>query len=299
MSEPTNKITRLEAARQKHAAGTLGKGEQRGTVDAKATIFATEGRHFVHIEHLVEDPKNERKTFRQIGDLAASIKEEGLLEPIQVTRVGSGRYLILHGHRRFRAIQQLGWDKVEVLVREPEEESKRRVKSLISNIQREDVPPLELAEGIQALIHEEGFSQDVVAKKIGKSKAWVSEALRILELPKALRDKVRTSELSLAVDPLVKIARLDDLELQTMLLDAVLEGATAREIRSVLSVVAPSKPKAKTAKRESAPAKPKRVYPTEHKAVVIVQATTGRLTGEQTVAALQDALKAAKKSQTA
>jgi ParB family chromosome partitioning protein len=285
MSEPTSKITRLQIARERHAAGNLGK-----------TDTEVDRRRVIHIEHLVEDPKNERKTFRGVDGLAASIKEEGLIEPLTVTAIDGGKFLILTGHRRFRAIKQLGLEKVEVIVRAPENDDRRRVKSLISNIQREDVPPLELAEALNALTDEIGLGQGEIAKRIGKTKAWISDVLTLLDLPKPLREKVQTSELSVSVDSLSRIARLEDPQLQEFVLDALLSGATVRQIRDLIREVAPEKkPASKKGQAVSAPTKPKKVFPTEHKAVVIVQGTTGRLTSDQTIAALQDALKAAKK----
>lgn len=283
MSEPTPRINRLEIARQKHAAGNLGKSDQG------------EGRRFIHVEHLVEDPKNERKTFRGVEGLAASIKEEGLIEPLTVSAIEGGRFLILTGHRRFRAIKLLGLDKVEVIVRAGEDDDRRRVKSLISNVQREDIPPLELAAALATLIENLGLSQNEIAKRIGKTKAWISDVLTLLDLPKTLREKVQTSELSVSIDSLSRIARLEDSQLQELVLDALLSGATVRQIRELIREVTPEKKPAKKGAVVSQTAKPKRVFATEHKAVVIVQGTTGRLTTDQTIAALQEALKAAKK----
>ncbi len=92
------------------------------------------------------------------------------------------RYQIVTGHRRYRAGKLAGLGQVEILVRQPKDEHMRCMKSLISNIQRERVPPLELALAIKTLIGEEGFTEQQVAEQLGKSKAWVSGVLRILDL---------------------------------------------------------------------------------------------------------------------
>src|SRR5687767_14350741 len=106
------------------------------------------GRLVVSILKLREDPKNERKTFRNMAGLVASIRAVGLIEPITVTPEPDESYRIITGHRRYRAAKAAGLKQVEVLIREPEDELARRQKSVISNVQREDVGPVELAEGL-------------------------------------------------------------------------------------------------------------------------------------------------------
>jgi len=157
------------------------------------------GRLIVNIQKLKEDPKNERKTFRNMEGLVASIKAVGLIEPITVTPEPDDSYRIITGHRRYRAAKAAGVQQVEVLIREPEDELTRRQKSVISNVQREDVGPVELAEALQSLIDEHPSieSQVDLAKLIGKDKSWVSQMLRILDLPVHLRQKVETSQLSI------------------------------------------------------------------------------------------------------
>jgi hypothetical protein len=119
----------------------------------------------------------------------------------------------------------------------------------------------------------------------------VSQILRILDLPAELRRKVETSQLLLSYDALGKIARLDQRDLQDDLLEALLGGASAREIRARIKVAKPAAgEKAKLAR------KPKRTFRTGHKATVTVQSETSRLTGDQVVAALRGALEEAGKA---
>src|SRR2546423_14059676 len=135
------------------------------------------GRLLVSLSKLKEDPRNERKTFRNMDGLIASIKAVGLIEPITVTPIASGdKYQIVTGHRRYRAAKAAGLTQVEVIVRDPDNELTRRQKSIISNVQREDVGPVELAEALQSLIDEDERinSQDDLAELIGKDKTWVS-----------------------------------------------------------------------------------------------------------------------------
>jgi ParB family chromosome partitioning protein len=223
--------------------------------------------------------------------LIASIKEVGLIEPITVTPQTDGQsYRIITGHRRFRGAKAAGLAQVEVIIREPEDEITRRVKSIISNVQREDVGPVEMAEALQSLLDDNDAiqTQDDLAKVIGKDKTWVSGMLRILTLPSALQKKVGSTQLSIPYDAMIRIARLEDSKHQSDLVELLLGGASQREIRERIDQI---KGKSKMpAVGEGSAAKPKRVYHTKYKATVIVQSETARLTSDQVIEALQEAL---------
>ena len=245
------------------------------------------GRLVVSIERLKEDPKNERRTFRNMEGLIASVRAVGLIEPITVTTVEGeeGAYQIITGHRRFRAARAAGLSQVEVLIREPDDETTRRVKSIISNVQREDVGPVEMAEALQALLDEDERvkTQDDLAKLIGKDKAWVSGMLRILSLPPELQQAVGFTQLSISYDSMIRVARVEDAKHQGELINALLTGASQRQIRDRIDEL-------KGKKKTDGPTKPKKVFHTKYKATVIVQSMTTRLTNEQTMEALQEAL---------
>jgi ParB family chromosome partitioning protein len=252
------------------------------------------GRLVVTIDRLKEDPRNERRTFRNMEGLIASIRAVGLIEPITVTPEKGEEFRIVTGHRRFRAAKAAGLSQVEVLIREPDDELTRRVKSIVSNVQREDVGPVEMAEALQALVDEDQRvkTQDDLAKMIGKDKTWVSGMLRILTLPVALQQKVGSTQLSVSYDAMIRIARLEDANHQEQLIEQLLTGATQKEIREEIDRL-----KGKPAKSASSGSpKPKRVYHTKYKATVIVQSQTSRLTSDQTIDALQEALGQATKS---
>lgn len=259
------------------------------------------GRLIVSLDRLLEDPKNERKTFRNLDGLIASIRNVGLIEPITVTpeddtgqgREGTpeGKYRIITGHRRFRAAKAAGLTQIEVLIREPDDALTRRVKSIISNVQREDVGPVEMAEALQSLMDEDDRikTQDDLAQLIGKDKTWVSGMLKILTLPVELQQKVGTSQLSVSYDAMIRVARVDNAEQQTELVEAIVTGASNRAIRERIDEIK-GKPKKDSTDSSSATPKPKRVFHTNFKATIIVQSTTTRLTGDQTIAALKEAL---------
>jgi ParB family chromosome partitioning protein len=190
------------------------------------------GRLIVSLSRLLEDPHNERKTFRNMDGLVASIKAVGLVEPITVTLEGE-RYRILTGHRRARAAKLAGLLEVEVLIREAEDELLRRRKSLISNVQREDLGAVDLAEALQAMLDEDNEirSQRELARVLGKREAWVSDMLRVLSLPEGLQTKLRHAAVSLPYDTIIRLARVTDPHEQKRLAELALSGASNTELR--------------------------------------------------------------------
>ena len=260
-----------------------------------------QGRLIVSITRLREDPKNERRTFREMDGLIASIKSVGLVEPITVTALtGEGEstetaYQIVTGHRRFRAARAAGLTEVEVLIHEPEDETRRRVKSIVSNVQREDIGPVEMAEALQSLIDDQQVeNQQKLSELIGKDKTWVSRMLRILDLPVPLKMKVASTQLSVSYDSVAEIARLKEPDDQTRLIDSVIAGASQSQIRDEIRQI--KGPSSKPSSDGSTLPKPKRVFHTKFKATIIVQSTTTRLTGDQTLAALKEAVEQASTS---
>jgi ParB family chromosome partitioning protein len=256
-----------------------------GTVELKKR-----GRFVVSLTKLIEDPRNERKTYRNMDGLIATMKSFGLIEPITVIPAGDDRYQIITGHRRYRAAKEIGLEQVEVLIREPEDESRRRLKSIISNVQREDIGPVEMAEALQALMDEDPRirEQDDLASLVGKDKAWVSGMLRILSLPPDVQQRVGCTQLTVSYDSMIRIARLNDEQQQRQLVDALLGGASQKQIREQIDRIK-GKPRSAKSSKGSA-AKPKRVFRTKHGANVIVQSRGKRLTDAQCAAALRDAL---------
>jgi ParB family chromosome partitioning protein len=252
---------------------------------AKGGAAKKRGRLIVGIGKLREDPRNERKTFRNLEGLTASIKAVGLIEPITVTPEANDTYRIITGHRRFRAAKAAELKELEILIREPEDERIRRQKSVISNVQREDVGPVEMAEALQSMIDEDERikSQDDLAKVIGKDKTWVSGMLRILSLPPKLQRRVGSAQLTVGYDAMIRIARLDNGDQQEQLIDLMLGGASGKELRQHIDQIKGRKPS------EGAP-KPKRVYRTKYHATVIVQSSHRTITTDQVIDALSEAL---------
>lgn len=189
------------------------------------------GRFVISIERLQEDPDNERKTFRNMDDMIESVRRYGIVEPITVTPDGDN-YRILTGHRRFRAAKAVGFAEIEVLVREPDDHTTRRFKSLISNIQRENIGAVELAETLRALLDASAVpTQRELARQVGKSEQWVSGMLRILELPARVQEELRNPIAGFGYEMAQRIAQVDNADVQQELVQAALAGESTRSIR--------------------------------------------------------------------
>jgi len=143
---------------------------------------------FCGIEEIVPNRSQPRKHFDEskLQELAESIKEKGILEPLIVRRVDGGYELIV-GERRWRAAQKAGLKEVPVLVREIEGREALEF-SLIENLQREDLNPIEEAEAFKRLIEEFNLSQGELATRIGKDRTTIANVLRLLKLPSEIRN---------------------------------------------------------------------------------------------------------------
>ncbi|MBY4897660.1 ParB/RepB/Spo0J family partition protein [Cupriavidus sp. AU9028] len=132
-----------------------------------------------------------------LQELAASIRAQGLMQPILVRRVAEpDRYEIIAGERRFRASRLAGLDKVPVLIKEVADESAAAM-ALIENIQREDLNPLEEAQGIQRLIREFSFTHEQAAEAVGRSRSAVSNLLRLLNLAQPVQTMLMAGDLDM------------------------------------------------------------------------------------------------------
>lgn len=138
-----------------------------------------------------------RKQFDEaaLADLAASIREHGILQPLTVRRLSTGYYQIIAGERRWRAAKQAGLREVPVVIIEADDRKVMEL-GLIENLQREDLNPMEEANGYQALISDYGLTQEELAKRIGKSRPAIANALRLTALPPAVQEMMVTGALS-------------------------------------------------------------------------------------------------------
>ncbi|OYY08914.1 MAG: chromosome partitioning protein ParB [Rhizobiales bacterium 35-68-8] len=142
----------------------------------------------VPIEFVRPSPRNPRRTFREEGleELAASIREKGIIQPIVVRPSGETAYEIVAGERRWRAAQRAGLHEVPVVVVELTEREALEV-AIIENVQRADLNPLEEAQGYEALMAQFDYSQSDLARVIGKSRPHIANTLRLMKLPDGVK----------------------------------------------------------------------------------------------------------------
>jgi ParB family chromosome partitioning protein len=130
-----------------------------------------------------------------LAELAASIREHGVLEPILVRKRHAGGFEIIAGERRWRAAQQAGLKEVPIFVHDLDDEAAFEA-ALVENLQREDLNPMETARAFQRLVDDYGYTQETIATKVGKERSTVANALRLLKLPKEVAALVEDAELS-------------------------------------------------------------------------------------------------------
>ena len=185
----------------------------------------------LRITSILPNPMQPRRSFVQaeLEELAASIAENGLLQPVVVrAAAGADSYELIAGERRLRAVGILGWDEVPVIVRDASDRT-LLVLALVENLQREALNPLEEAEGYASLGEQFDMKQADIAAAVGKDRSTVANLLRLLKLPVSVRRLVERGSLSagharalLAVDDPVRVAELGQ--------QAAKEGWSVREV---------------------------------------------------------------------
>ncbi len=149
------------------------------------------------INEIIPNKDQPRKTFDEgaLQELADSIIQHGVLQPLLVRPLPTGGYQLVAGERRWRASRIAGLKEVPVVIKELSDVETMEI-AIIENLQREDLNPIEEAEGLQALIDRCGFTQEDVAVSVGKSRPAIANALRLLKLPPEVRDMTRNGHIS-------------------------------------------------------------------------------------------------------
>lgn len=152
---------------------------------------------FVPIEFVSRNPNNPRRQFDadELKDLAASIAQHGIVQPVVVRSRPQGHYEIIAGERRWRAAQQAGLVEIPVIVRDVDDRTALEL-AIVENVQRSDLNPLEEAMGYEQLIADHGYTQNDLGDIIGKSRSHVANSLRLLKLPEPVRDMLAAGSLS-------------------------------------------------------------------------------------------------------
>jgi len=187
------------------------------------------------IDKVVPNPFQPRRDFGkdELGDLSRSIKENGLLQPIVVRPSASlegDRYELVAGERRLRAVTDLGWKEIPVVVRDVDDPT-LLVLALVENIQRQALSPLEEAEGFRQLGDEFGLTQEQIAEAVGKDRSTVANVIRLLRLPPTIRRFLEEGKLSMG-HARALLAVNDPGRLIELGRKAVREGWSVREIEA-------------------------------------------------------------------
>ncbi len=172
-------------------------GEMDQPVPVGETRPAISADRTVPIEFVARSPKNPRRYFdeAELQDLAGSIRQHGIVQPVVVRTIGSDRYEIIAGERRWRAAQLAGLVEIPVIVRDVDDRTALEL-AIVENVQRADLNPLEEALGYEQLIAEHGYTQNDLGEIIGKSRSHVANSLRLLKLPDPVRDMLADGSLS-------------------------------------------------------------------------------------------------------
>jgi ParB family chromosome partitioning protein len=200
----------------------------------------------VAIGAISPNTRQPRTTFDEdaLDELAASITEVGLLQPVVVRSLGNGQYELIMGERRWRASQRAGLDVIPAIVRETQDDAMLR-DALMENIHRQQLDPLEEAAAYQQLLDDFGATHEQLAKKVGRSRPHISNTLRLLNLPPAVQKRLAAGVIS-AGHARALLGLEDPQDQERLALRIVAEGLSVRAVEEIVTL------------REDLPAKPTR-----------------------------------------
>ncbi len=200
-------------------------------------ITASGAGQDIPVGDLDPNPDQPRRVFSEesTAQLAQSIRDQGILQPILVTPMSGGRYRIVAGERRWRAAREAGLETVPCIIRELNVTQQMEI-ALIENLQREDLNPIEVAQGIQSLMKQCGYTQETVASRLSKSRSAVANLLRLLTLPEEIIQQVRQGALSAGHARV--LAGLEDDEMKkTLANQCVAGGWSVRQLENAATLL--------------------------------------------------------------
>lgn len=177
-------------------AALIGEMDQLPAADIGAAPSVNPDR-LVPIEFVGRNPRNPRRYFdeSELQDLASSIRQHGIVQPVVVRTTADSRYEIIAGERRWRAAQLAGLIEIPVIIRDVDDRTALEI-AIVENVQRSDLNPLEEAMGYELLIADHGYTQNDLGEIIGKSRSHVANSLRLLKLPEPVREMLASGTLS-------------------------------------------------------------------------------------------------------
>jgi ParB family transcriptional regulator, chromosome partitioning protein len=206
----------------------------------------------IRIGEIQPNPFQPRRTFNEqdLADLEASLRTNGLLQPITIRPAAGRGYELIAGERRLRAAAKLGWTEIPALVREIDDRALLTL-ALVENLQRADLDPLEEAEGYQRLIEEFELTQQQVAEIVSKDRSTVANMLRLLSLPASIRRLLHDSQITLG-HARALLAVGDERRMVELARQVVAEGLTVRDIERRAREGKPDRPSKGAADRSPA-----------------------------------------------
>jgi len=192
-------------------------------------------RNDVDINLISPNPKQPRTVFdeEQLAELAASIKEVGLLQPPVVRSIGNGKYQLIMGERRYRASKLAGLKSIPVIIRQTPDDQLLR-EALVENIHRSQLNPLEEGAAYQQLLNDFGYTHDELADRLGKSRPAITNTMRLLNLPASVQRRVAAGVLS-AGHARALLSLTDEKEIEALANRIVAEGLTVRAVEEIVS----------------------------------------------------------------
>jgi len=201
--------------------------------EVSGVVVAQQGE--VDINSISPNPKQPREVFDQdlLNELAASIKEVGVLQPPVVRDIGNGKYELIMGERRLRASKLAGLKTIPVIVRQTKDNELLR-EALLENIHRSQLNPLEEGAAYQNLLNDFGYTHDELATKVGKSRPAISNALRLLNLPTSVQRRLAAGVLS-AGHARALLALTDENQIEKLAQRIVAEGLSVRDVEEIVA----------------------------------------------------------------
>ncbi len=250
---PDSYKDQMVAESKEPAAGTMTLTEAPEiSVSSPLTEAKTQAFQLIPVSRIATNADQPRKNFNAetIEELANSIREKGVLQPIIVKKKGSGDFEIICGERRFRAATLCGLTEVPAIIKDIAAEDFLEW-ALIENIQREDLNPIEEAEAYQRLVEERKISQEEVAKRVGKNRVTVTNTMRLLRLPQEVKQSLVEGRLS-AGHARALLGLLTPEHQRHMAKRIVEENLSVRQVEAIVNRSNAHKRKAKTARHLSA-----------------------------------------------
>jgi ParB family transcriptional regulator, chromosome partitioning protein len=197
-------------------------------VDELAQHRPTPVGRLIALEKLDPNPEQPRVEIGNLEDLTSSIKEKGVLEPLLVKPSGlGGRWMIIAGERRWRAAREAGLREVPCIEMDVDDRAVAEI-ALIENMQRKDLTPWEEADGLKALCERFNYTHEEVARKVGKSRSTVTEALSIAAIPEAVRERCRRADIA-TKSLLLEIVRQPDESSMAQMADEIIARGMTRD----------------------------------------------------------------------